>query len=84
MAEQRPEFTRYLPPALVPGAERPVSARPHLRAAFACQLIAERQHLAPQRARRRVPIAEAVDAYAIGANRAVRRLPMGYRTTIIA
>lgn len=64
--------------------------RDHLRlnpsaphADFISQLIAERQHLPPQRARRRVPIGEAVAAYASGAHIADRRMPPGYRKTII-
>ncbi|MDB5539885.1 MAG: hypothetical protein JWQ89_1612 [Devosia sp.] len=50
---------------------------------FLSQLIAERQHLPPQRERRRVAVGEAVDAYANGGKIAVRRVPAGYRTTIV-
>jgi hypothetical protein len=50
---------------------------------FLSQLIAERQHLAPQRERRRAPVGQAVDAYANGGRIAVRRMPVGYRTTIV-
>jgi hypothetical protein len=50
---------------------------------FLSQLIAERQHLAPQRERRRAPVGQAVDAYANGGRIAVRRMPAGYRTTIV-
>lgn len=55
---------------------------PH--ADFISQLIAERQHLPTQRQLRRVPIAEAVDAYSAGAERAVRRMPAGYRRSLKA
>jgi len=51
---------------------------------FVSQLIAERQHLPTQRDLRRVPIAEAVDAYTAGAERAVLRLPAGYRKSLKA
>ena len=50
---------------------------------FLSQLIAEHQHLPPQRERRRATVGVAVDAYANGTNIAVRRMPAGYRTTVI-
>ncbi len=39
--------------------------------------------MAPQRERRRAPVGQAVDAYANGSKIAVRRMPAGYRTTIV-
>lgn len=51
---------------------------------FLSQLIAEREHLPPQRARRRAPVGEALAAYGSGAVIAERRLPPGYRKTIVA
>lgn len=57
-------------------------ARPH--ATFISQLIAEHQHLPPQRARRRAPPAVAALAYLEAAEQAVRRLPPGYRKHIDA
>ncbi len=56
-------------------------AAPH--ADFISQLIAERQHLPPQRARRRAPVGDALAAYADGARIADRRIPPGYRKTIV-
>jgi hypothetical protein len=50
---------------------------------FLSQLIAERQRLPPQRERRRASLGVAVDAYANGGKIAVRRVPAGYRTTIV-
>lgn len=50
---------------------------------FLSQLIAARQHLAPQRERRRAPVHQAVDAYANGSKITVRRMPAGYRKTIV-
>jgi hypothetical protein len=54
---------------------------PH--ADFISQLIAERQYLPPQRARRRAPVGEALAAYDSGAHIADRRIPPGYRKTIV-
>jgi hypothetical protein len=66
------------------------SPRDHLRLAhaaphadFVSQLIAERQHLPPQRARRRAAMGEALAAYDSGAHIADRRIPPGYRKTIV-
>lgn len=72
-------------PVLI-GAPRP---RPSLRrsettAAFVSQLLAERNNLAPQRARRRGTSEGAIGAYADGAKVAIKRMPLGYRTTIVA
>jgi hypothetical protein len=50
---------------------------------FISQLIAEDQHLPPQRQRRRAAVGDAVDAYATVSRSAVRRMPAGYRTTMI-
>jgi hypothetical protein len=68
------------------GAPRP---RPSLRrtettAAFISQLLAERHNLAPQRSRRRGSAEGAIGAYADGAKVAIKRMPIGYRTTIVA
>ena len=54
------------------------------RAAFLSQLIAERHHLASQRAKRQVPVIEALRTYDAAGRIAVRRLPPGYRTSIEA
>ena len=72
-----------LPMVLGDAHPRPTLQRLAPRAAFLSQLIAERQHLAPQRQRRQLPPLQAVDAYAAGAGIAVRRLPPGYRRTIV-
>ncbi|MDR3474879.1 MAG: hypothetical protein P4M09_24780 [Devosia sp.] len=65
-----------------PRAPGPVAQR--ARAAFLSQLIAERLHLPPQRARRRATAELAVSSYASAAAEAVRRLPPGYRKTLLA
>jgi hypothetical protein len=63
---------------------RPSSARVTPAASFLSQLIAERYHLAPQRARRRASPSVATSAYDTGAHLADRRLPAGYRKSFVA
>lgn len=62
---------------------RPSLSRNQNMAAFVSQLIAERARLAPQRERRRATPEGAIDAYASGASIAVKRMPAGYRTTVV-
>jgi hypothetical protein len=47
-------------------------------------LLAERDRLPPQRSRRRGSAEGAIGAYAEGSKVAVKRMPMGYRTSIVA
>ncbi|HEX4296696.1 MAG TPA: hypothetical protein VHZ56_01615 [Devosia sp.] len=75
------DLPRGGPPAIVPD-NRPSPPRLAAPATFLSQLIAERDHLAPQRARRRAPVGEALRSYAVGGRIAVRRLPPGYRMSI--
>ncbi|MBE0579323.1 hypothetical protein [Devosia sp.] len=63
---------------------RPSLWRNQTTAAFVSQLLAERANLAPQRARRRGTSEGAIGAYADGAKVAVKRMPAGYRTSIVA
>jgi hypothetical protein len=49
-------------------------------AAFVCQLIAERDHLPPQRLKRRETPGVAKGVYDAGSHIADRRMPAGYRT----
>nr|WP_295889599.1 hypothetical protein [uncultured Devosia sp.] len=63
---------------------RPSLLRNPTGAAFVSQLLAERNNLAPQRARRRGNAEGAIGAYAAGAKVAVKRMPVGYRTSIVA
>jgi hypothetical protein len=53
-------------------------------AAFVSQLIAEHDHLPPQRERRRATVSVALGSYQAAAAIGVRRLPPGYRRTILA
>ena len=63
---------------------RPSLHRSETTAAFVSQLLAARANLAPQRARRRGNAEGAIGAYADGARVAVKRMPVGYRTSITA
>jgi hypothetical protein len=69
---------------LASSAPRSTYRRAAPGAAFLSQLIAERHRLAPQRARRRAPVAEAVDAYCSAGRVMVARMPAGYRKTVVA
>jgi len=73
-----------LPMLIEPTGPRPSLQRSETTAAFISQLLAERNRMAPQRARRRNSAEGAVGAYAAGARVAVKRMPMGYRTSIVA
>ncbi|MCY1560736.1 hypothetical protein D9M68_979080 [compost metagenome] len=63
---------------------RPSLRRSETTAAFVSQLLAARANLAPQRARRRGNADGAIGAYADGATVVVKRMPLGYRTSIVA
>ncbi|MEO8757031.1 MAG: hypothetical protein ABI398_04670 [Devosia sp.] len=54
------------------------------KAAFIGQLIAERHHMATQRARRQAPMSDALRTYDAGGKISVRRLPPGYRMSVDA
>ena len=73
-----------LPVALDARQPRPSLMRNPTAAAFVSQLLAERGNLAPQRARRRGNAEGAIGAYSAGARVAVKRMPVGYRTSIVA
>lgn len=72
-----------LPVPVETPAQRPSLTRTSPKAAFLSQLIAERQNLPVQRARRRAAVSVAVDAYADGARASTLRMPTGYRKTIV-
>lgn len=73
-----------LPVLIGPARPRPSLLRNPTAAAFVSQLLAERHNLAPQRARRRGNAEGAIGAYADGAKVTIKRMPVGYRTTIVA
>lgn len=76
--------TGGLPVRVGAARPRPSLHRTETAAAFVSQLLAERDHLPPQRSRRRDTPEGAIGAYADGAKVAVKRMPMGYRTSIVA
>ena len=72
----------------LPLVQAAASPRPSLAfsaptAAFVSQLIAARAHLPPQRARRVGSAEGAVGAYGQTARLTQRRMPQGYRKTVI-
>ena len=73
-----------LPIALEAARPRPSLKRAETTAAFVSQLLAARANLTPQRNRRRGSSEGAIGAYAAGEKVAVRRMPAGYRTTVVA
>lgn len=73
-----------LPVPLAAAGPRPSLAWSAPTAAFVSQLIAAREHLPPQRERRRASVEGALGAYRQGADIAVRRMPGGYRKTVLA
>ena len=75
---------RGLPVALEPARPRPSLQRSQTGAAFVSQLLAARANMAPQRARRHGTAEGAIGAYASGASIAVKRMPAGYRKTVVA
>lgn len=78
------DASRRLPVVLVHAAPRPSLARTAPPAAFISQLLAARDHLPVQRLKRRAPVAHAVAAYRSGGHVTERRLPAGYRRTVVA
>ena len=73
-----------LPVATEPRRPRPSLARSQTAAAFVSQLLAARASLPPQRQRRRGTNEGAIGAYAAGAKVAVKRMPAGYRKSVVA
>jgi len=76
-------------PARLPAPRETVVVQPgsHFAppaAAFLSQLIAERDHMAPQRARRRAPVATALLSYHGTAILTPPHLPPGYRKSLLA
>jgi len=76
--------TPGLPMLTEPARPRPSLARSQTGAAFVSQLLASRANLPPQRLRRRGSAEGAIGAYANGAKVAIKRMPMGYRKTVLA
>jgi hypothetical protein len=73
-----------LPARLGPPAPRPSLARSEIRAVFVSQLLVERGRFSSQPGRRRGIAEGAIGAYADSSKAGVKRMPMGYRTSIVA
>lgn len=73
-----------LPVPLEARQPRPSLLRHETPAAFVSQLLAARSQLPPQRSRRRGTSEGAIGAYADGAKVMIKRMPTGYRTSIVA
>lgn len=75
---------KRLPVAQTSAAPRPSLASSAPTAAFVSQLIAARAHMPGQRARRNGTAEGAVGAYGQTARLTQRRMPQGYRKTVVA
>jgi hypothetical protein len=78
------ETTYRTLPAATGSGSRFSSYRGVPKTEFLSQLIAERHHLAAQRAKRQATPLEALRTYDAGGKITIRRLPPGYRTDIEA
>ncbi len=83
-AEQSTKTGHNLPMVIEPQPDRPSLQRQPVNAAFVSQLIAEREHLAPQRARRRASESHATAAYGAASRMTVLRMPAGYNRAVSA
>lgn len=77
------ETASSLPATIGPAHVRPSLAHSAPTAEFVSQLIAARDRMAPQRLRRQASPDRAVTAYSNGARIAERRMPAGYRKTVV-
>ena len=77
-AQNRAGGTASLPVITGHARPRPALARHKIPAYFLTQLIAERECLAIQRSRRRVPSIFASNTYEATAKRSIRHMPAGY------
>ena len=84
MSDLAQSETVFLPVAQAPAGTRPSLAFSAPTAAFVSQLIAARAHLPTQRARRIGTPEGAVGAYGQTARLTQRRMPQGYRKTVVA
>lgn len=82
MTETETQRTQ-LPVPVTASGPRPSLAWSAPTAAFVSQLIAAREHLPVQRERRMASVDRAVGAYRQGSVISVRRMPEGYRKTVV-
>ena len=72
-----------LPATLEAAPQRPSLVRTETTAAFVSQLLAERNRLPPQRTRRRESPQGAIGAYTTSASMGTKRMPAGFRKTVV-
>jgi hypothetical protein len=82
-AERNETELAGLPVPLAERAPRPSLARSSAEAAFVSQLLAARDRMPPQRQRRSATNERAIGAYGRGARLSERRMPLGYRKTMV-
>lgn len=82
MSENAP-FQPFLPVPVAPAAPRPSLARSNSTSAFVSQLLAARDRLPVQRTKRTTTPDGAVGAYSSSAKMAQKRMPQGYRKTVV-
>lgn len=73
-----------LPVALEPAGPKPSLLRSQTGAAFVSQLLTGRAQLGQQRSRQRTPLEGAIGTYALRARATQRRMPPGYRKSLLA
>ena len=83
MASNETQLTG-LPVTTEPARPRPSLARSQTGAAFVSQLLASRANLPPQRLRRRGSAEGAIGAYDNSAKVTIKRMPAGYRKSVVA
>lgn len=83
-AQNRPQTTRNLPMVIGTPKSRPSLSRYDLPASFVSHLIAARDQMGHQRAKRRAPANIALNAYAASRKATIRRMPAGYRLSEMA
>lgn len=81
--EQKETGVAALPVATEARAPRPSLARSSADAAFVSQLLANRDRMAAQRHRRSGSNERAIGAYANSARMGERRMPAGFRRTVV-
>lgn len=82
--EKRPASGHNLPALVHPAQHRSTLSRYDLPSNFVSHLIATRDQMGHQRAKRRAPANQALNAYEKGEQITARRMPAGYRLAMSA
>ncbi len=81
-SENRPNPRPGLPMVTETQRPRPSLTRTTSTATFVSQLLVERSRPAPPWPRRNLAVEGALGAYSAGAQRGIRRMPLGYRKSM--